>query len=76
MFGSADIWSKLEKDPRTKEFCHDPSFRTVIKNLQDNPGAIMTHLSDPRYAYGAGPVEPGSLESRALFGLTGRVSLR
>jgi len=48
MFGSADIWSKLEKDPRTKEFCHDPSFRTVIKNLQDNPGAIMTHLSDPR----------------------------
>jgi len=48
MFGAADIWSKLEKDPRTKDFVKDPSFVATIKALQDNPNAIMQHLSDPR----------------------------
>jgi len=48
MFGAADIWSKLEKDSRTKDFVKDPSFVDTIKTLQHNPNAIMQHLSDPR----------------------------
>lgn len=48
MFGAPDLWSKLEKDPRTKDFVKDPSFVTTMKTLQSNPNAIMQHLSDPR----------------------------
>lgn len=48
MFGAPDLWSKLEKDPRTKDFVKDPSFVATMKTLQANPNAIMTHLSDPR----------------------------
>jgi len=48
MFGAPDLWSKLEKDPRTKDFVKDPSFVSAIKALQTNPNAIMQHLSDPR----------------------------
>ena len=51
MFGAPDLWSKLEKDPRTKDFVKDPSFVSAIKALQTNPNAIMQHLSDPRYVW-------------------------
>jgi len=48
MFGAPDVFAKLEKDPRTKDFAKDPSFVSTIKLLQANPNAIMQHLSDPR----------------------------
>lgn len=48
MFGAPDLWSKLEKDPRTKDYVKEPTFVKTIKTLQDNPNAIMNHLSDPR----------------------------
>jgi len=48
MFGVADLFTKLENDPRTKDFAKDQSFVDTIKTLQDNPNAIMQHLSDPR----------------------------
>jgi len=48
MFGAPDLFSKLEKDPRTKDFVNDPSFVATMKTLQSNPNAIMQHLSDPR----------------------------
>merc|ERR1712142_138392 len=48
MFGAPDVFAKLEKGPRTKDFAKDPSFVSTIKLLQANPNAIMQHLSDPR----------------------------
>ena len=50
MFGAPDVFAKLEKDPRTKDFAKDPSFVSTIKLLQANPNAIMQHLSDPRFS--------------------------
>ena len=48
MFDGADLWSKLESDPRTKDFVKDPSFISTINAIKNNPNTIMQHLSDPR----------------------------
>jgi stress-induced-phosphoprotein 1 len=48
MFGVPDLWSKLERDPRTKEFVKDPTFKSTIEALQKNPNEIMKHLSNPK----------------------------
>ena len=51
MFGAPDVWTKLENDPKTKELIKDPKFKNIIKELQDNPSAIMQHISDPRCGF-------------------------
>lgn len=36
-FADANIWEKIEKDARTKEFLKDPEYKQIIETLHKSP---------------------------------------
>ncbi|XP_065173629.1 stress-induced-phosphoprotein 1 [Atheta coriaria] len=47
-FTGPEVMNKLRNDPRTKELLNDPSYLTLLAELQQNPQAMATKLQDPR----------------------------
>lgn len=47
-FAGPDVMSKLQNHPKTKDMFNDPTYRQLIQELQSNPSAMATKLSDPR----------------------------
>jgi len=47
-FASPDVFVRLQLDPRTKEYMNDPSFVSLIQQLQRNPNLLTQKLQDPR----------------------------
>lgn len=47
-FAGPDVMTKLQNNPKTKEMLNDPTYLELIKDLQNNPGAMATKLGDPR----------------------------
>ena len=47
-FAGPDVLAKLQNNPKTKEMLNDPSYRQLVQELQNNPGAMATKLQDPR----------------------------
>ncbi len=47
-FAGPDVMNKLQNNPKTKAMFEDPTYRQLIQDLQNNPGAMATKLGDPR----------------------------
>lgn len=41
LFGSPDIFAKLQANPRTKAFLNDPDYIQIINNIQRNPKSLQ-----------------------------------
>jgi len=39
-FSGANIWTKIQGDPKTREFLKDPQYKKIIEDLQSNPKAL------------------------------------
>merc|ERR1711953_34666 len=44
----AEIFRKLNTDPRTKDYMSDPGYMKMLQELSTNPGNAMKHMGDPR----------------------------
>ncbi|XP_014250313.1 stress-induced-phosphoprotein 1 isoform X2 [Cimex lectularius] len=47
-FSSADIYTKLRADPRTRDFLNDPSYLKLLEQVRKNPQDFSLLLSDKR----------------------------
>ncbi|KAF5306204.1 hypothetical protein FQR65_LT07481 [Abscondita terminalis] len=47
-FASPDVLIKLQLDPRTKGFMKDPSFISLLQQIQKNPNLLTQSLQDSR----------------------------
>jgi len=47
-FTDANLFDKLEKNPKTKDYLKDPDFIKVLKNLQSNPKDLGKYMQDNR----------------------------
>lgn len=47
-FASPDVLARLKYDPRTKDYMNDPTFVSLIQQLQRNPNLLSQKLQDPR----------------------------
>lgn len=45
---SAEIWAKLQTHPEAAALFADPSFRTMVDEIRNDPSALSKHISDPR----------------------------
>ena len=47
-FAGPDVLNKLQANPKTRALLNDPSYQQLVQELQTNPNAMATKLSDPR----------------------------
>ncbi|XP_051218444.1 hsp70-Hsp90 organizing protein [Lolium perenne] len=48
VFQGPDLWTKIAADPATRAFLDQPDFTRMLREVQRNPAALNTYLSDPR----------------------------
>lgn len=48
IFQGADVWAKIQTDPRTRTFLAQPDFVKILQDVQRNPNNLNRYINDPR----------------------------
>jgi stress-induced-phosphoprotein 1 len=68
-FAGPDVMAKLKANSKTAALFSDPSYQQLIQELQSNPNAMATKLSDPRVLTTLSVLLGVDIESAAAEGM-------